>query len=73
MFCNAGKPYHLTDYLDVIVHGAGLDATTTGYVTAFPFLLTLVSVWVHRLPMHCFDADMVKGQKIVVRTQAEGT
>ena len=24
-------------------------------------------------PMHCFDADMVKGQKIVVRTQAEGT
>ena len=51
MFCNAGKPYHLTDYLDVIVHGAGLDATTTGYVTAFPFLLTLVSVWVHRLPI----------------------
>ena len=24
-------------------------------------------------PMHCFDADMVKGHKIVVRTQAEGT
>ena len=24
-------------------------------------------------PMHCFDADMVKGSKIVVRTQPEGT
>ena len=24
-------------------------------------------------PMHCFDADMVKGNKIVVRTQLEGT
>lgn len=24
-------------------------------------------------PMHCFDADMVKGHKIVVRTQHEGT
>ena len=24
-------------------------------------------------PMHCFDADMVKGSKIVVRTQSEGT
>ncbi len=25
------------------------------------------------LPMHCFDADMVLGHKIVVRTQPEGT
>ena len=24
-------------------------------------------------PMHCFDADMVKGRKIVVQTQLEGT
>ena len=24
-------------------------------------------------PLHCFDADMVKGNKIVVRTQPEGT
>ncbi len=24
-------------------------------------------------PMHCFDADMIKGNKIVVRTQPEGT
>ena len=24
-------------------------------------------------PMHCFDADMVKGDKIVVRTQPQGT
>ena len=24
-------------------------------------------------PMHCFDADMVKGHRIVVRTQPEGT
>lgn len=24
-------------------------------------------------PLHCFDADMVEGHKIVVRTQAEGT
>lgn len=51
MFCNAGKPYRLSDYLDVIYHGAGLDATTAGYITALPFLLTLLSVWVHRLPI----------------------
>ena len=24
-------------------------------------------------PLHCFDADMVTGHKIVVRTQPEGT
>ena len=24
-------------------------------------------------PLHCFDADMVKGRKIIVRTQPEGT
>lgn len=51
MFCNAGKPYRLSDYLDVIYHGAGLDATTAGYITALPFLLTILSVWVHRLPI----------------------
>ena len=24
-------------------------------------------------PLHCFDADMIKGNKIVVRTMPEGT
>ncbi len=51
MSCNAGKAYRLTDYLDVMYHGAGLDATTAGYMTALPFLLALLSVWVHRLPI----------------------
>ena len=50
MAVNASKSYALTDYLSVMWHGAGLDATTTGYLTILPFLLTVVSVWYRHLP-----------------------
>ena len=51
MMCNASKPYALADYLSVVWHGAWLDATTAGYLTAIPFLLLLVSVWWNKLPL----------------------
>lgn len=51
MMCNASKPYALADYLSVAWHGAWLDATTAGYLTAIPFLLLLVSVWWNKLPL----------------------
>ena len=33
------KGFGFTDFLHVMIHGAGLDAAMTGYLTAFPFLL----------------------------------
>ena len=51
MMCNASKHYALTDYLSVAWHGAWLDATTAGYLTAIPFLLMLVSVWYGKMPL----------------------
>ena len=51
MMCNASKHYALTDYLSVAWHGAWLDATTAGYLTAIPFLLMLVSVWWSKMPL----------------------
>lgn len=45
MACNASKDYSIGDYLSVMWHGAGLDATTTGYLTILPFVLTVASVW----------------------------
>ena len=34
-----------------MIHGAGLDAAMTGYLTAFPFLLILISIWFRRFPL----------------------
>ena len=51
ILCNAQRTYSVSDYIDVMWHGASLDATTTGYLTIVPFLLTLVSVWWRRLPL----------------------
>lgn len=46
-----GKGYGITDYLHVMFHGASLDATTSGYLTAFPFLLVLISIWIKKFPL----------------------
>ena len=39
------------DYMQVMVHGASLDAATAGYLTAFPFLLVLISIWFRKFPL----------------------
>lgn len=45
------KGYGFTDYMQVMYHGAGLDAATAGYLTALPFLLVLVSLWFKKFPL----------------------
>lgn len=45
------KGVGFTDYLQVIYHGASLDAATAGYLTALPFLLVLISVWFKKFPL----------------------
>ena len=40
---------HLADMADVMVHGLPLDAATSGYLTALPWLVALASVWI-RIP-----------------------
>lgn len=45
------KGFGLADYMQVMYHGAGLDAATAGYLTAFPFLLVLVSIWFKKFPL----------------------
>ena len=39
------KGFGFADYMQVMIHGASLDAATAGYLTAFPFLLVLISIW----------------------------
>lgn len=50
MLADALKSYSFTDYLQVMWHGAALDATTTAYLTIFPFLLIFVAVWYRHFP-----------------------
>lgn len=50
MLYNAQHEYSLGDYLEVMLHGAGLDATTTGYLTIFPFIVIIASVWFRHMP-----------------------
>ena len=45
------KGFGFADYMQVMVHGASLDATTAGYLTAFPFLLVLISIWFRKFPL----------------------
>ena len=45
------KGFGFTDFLHVMVHGASLDAATAGYLTAFPFLLVLISIWFRKFPL----------------------
>lgn len=45
------KGFGFADYMQVMVHGASLDAATAGYFTAFPFLLVLISIWFRKFPL----------------------
>lgn len=44
-----GVPF--MDYLKVLYHGFTLDAATTGYLTALPWLIILVSIWFRHFPL----------------------
>lgn len=44
----SGSNYGLGDYLAVMGNGLLLDIPMTGYLTALPLLLTLVSLWIPR-------------------------
>ena len=45
------KGFGFADYMQVMIHGARLDAATAGYLTAFPFLLVLISIWFRKFPL----------------------
>lgn len=45
------KGFGFADYMQVMVHGVSLDAATAGYLTAFPFLLVLISIWFRKFPL----------------------
>ena len=45
------KGFGFADYMQVMVHGASLDAATAGYLTAFPLLLVLISIWFRKFPL----------------------
>ena len=40
-----------SDFWQVMWHGISLDATTAGYLTALPFLLILISIWLKKISL----------------------
>ena len=46
----ASKGASVSDYWQVMYHGASLDATMTAYLTTLPFLLVLVSIGFKKFP-----------------------
>ena len=46
LFNHEGHDFTLADVWQVILHGLSLDLSTSLYLLAVPFLLTIVSVWV---------------------------
>ena len=47
----AEKEAGFGEMLQVMWHGASLDATMAGYFTALPLLLVIVSIWLKKLPL----------------------
>lgn len=45
------KGLSFNDFCLVMFHGMSLDATTAGYLTAFPFLCVLLSIWLKKFPL----------------------
>ncbi|MGL5937288.1 MAG: LTA synthase family protein [Phocaeicola sp.] len=52
----------LSEYLQVMLHGASLDATTAGYTTIIPLLLTLLSIGIKSFPLR----RLLRGYLIVL-------
>lgn len=50
MLAYAAKSYTFTNFLQVIWHGAVLDASTSAWLTGFPLLMAFVSVWYRHFP-----------------------
>ncbi len=46
-----GKDCSFIDFLHVIMHGFTLDAATTGYLTAIPWLVVLISIAFKQFPL----------------------
>ena len=53
------KGFGFADYMQVMVHGASLDAATAGYLTAFPFLLVLISIWFRKFPLKKYFTGII--------------
>ena len=46
-----GRAVPFVGYLQVMLHGISLDAATTGYLTALPWLTILISIWFKKFPL----------------------
>ena len=53
MFYNdaVGRGVPALDYFKVMWHGISLDAATTGYLTALPWLVISISIWFKHFPL----------------------
>ncbi len=49
VFVCLNEPLPASGLLQVVAHGLGLDASTTGYLLVFPFLVVWLSVWMRRM------------------------
>ena len=46
-----GKDAVWGDFFQVMLHGASLDATTVGYLTALPLLFVIISIWLKKISL----------------------
>ena len=46
-----GKDVVWSDFFQVMLHGASLDATTAGYLTALPLLFIIISIWLKKVSL----------------------
>jgi phosphoglycerol transferase MdoB-like AlkP superfamily enzyme len=49
-----GKDAVWSDFFQVMLHGASLDATTAGYLTALPLLFIIISIWLKKVSLRKF-------------------
>lgn len=52
-----GRLVPFSSYLQVMFHGMSLDAATTGYLTAIPWLTILISIWFKKFPLRQLLVD----------------